>query len=66
MTDEQDIYRAAKLVIDQHGDDAADFAMKHSQQLFDAGDREGAATWQLILEAIVELQRERAPDEPLN
>lgn len=45
MTDDRDIYRAAKLVIDQHGGDAADFAMKRSEQLFDNDDAEGAATW---------------------
>jgi len=30
--------------LDQHGDDAADFAMKRSEQLFDNDDAEGAAT----------------------
>jgi hypothetical protein len=40
--------------------------MKRSEQLFDDGDREGAATRRLILKAIVELQRPRQNDEALN
>jgi hypothetical protein len=47
MTAEQDINRAAELMIDQHGDDAGDFALKRSEQLFDEGDAEGAATSRL-------------------
>lgn len=63
VIDDPDIYRAAKLIIDQHGADAGDFALKRIERLFDAGDGEGDTTWRLILAAIVELQRERQEDE---
>ena len=61
--DDLDIRRAAKSVIDQHGNDASGYALSRSQQLFADGDAEGAAAWRLILKAIVELQQERRPDE---
>ncbi len=56
MTDDIDIYRAAKLYIDQHGDQAALQAAMRSDELFDTGDLEGAATWRMIIKAIEVLQ----------
>jgi hypothetical protein len=38
-----DIYRAAKLLIDQHGDDAAIKAAQRADQLLDEGDVQGSA-----------------------
>ncbi len=52
MTDDIDIYRAAKLYIDQHGDQASLQAAMRSDELFDTGDLEGAATWRMIIAAI--------------
>ncbi len=66
MTAALDVFHAAKLLIDQNGDDASDFALQRAEQLLDAGDIEGAAIWRQIFNAIVELQRKRVPGEPLN
>ncbi len=40
MVPELDIYRSAKLVIDQHGEDAAKHAAKRADALLEAGDME--------------------------
>ena len=51
MTADIDIYRAAKLYIDQHGDQAALQAAMQSDALLDVGDLDGAATWRKIIKA---------------
>jgi len=56
MTANIDIYRAAKLYIDQHGDQAALQAAMRSDESFDTGDLDGAATWRMIIKAIEVLQ----------
>jgi hypothetical protein len=61
-----DIYRAAKLVMDQHGDEAATFAAARADWLLEEGDAEGAAIWRQILAAIEELQRGPRKDEAVN
>ena len=66
MTSDPDICRAAKLIIDQCGKDVGDFAAGRADALMEEGDAEGALIWRRILEAIVELQRERREDEALN
>ena len=66
MTDAVDIYRAAKLVIDRHGDDAALHAAARTAVLAGEGDVEGAEVWRQITAAVEELQRERRPDEAVN
>ena len=66
LTVDLDIYRAAQLVIDQYAEGAADYAIGRFKQLYNDHDTDGAVTWKLILEAIVELQRERGPDESVN
>jgi hypothetical protein len=66
MTDIIDIYRAAKLVIDRHGDDAALYAAARTAVLAGEGDVEGAEVWHQITAAVEELQRERRPDEAVN
>ena len=50
LTGDIDIYRAAKLYIDQHGDQAALQAAMQSDALLEAGDMEGAATWRKIIQ----------------
>jgi hypothetical protein len=40
-----DIYRAAKLLIDQHGPDAGLSAAGRADLLLEEGDTEGAAVW---------------------
>jgi hypothetical protein len=66
MTDAIDIYRAAKLVIDRHGDDAALYAAARTAVLSGAGDAEGAAIWRQITAAVEELQREIRPGEAVS
>jgi hypothetical protein len=66
VIDDPNIYRAAKLSIDQHGDNAATWASLRADQLLAERDAEGNAVWRRILEAIEELQRGRRDGEPLN
>jgi hypothetical protein len=66
MTSEPDIFRAAKLLIDQHGENAGPRAAARADQLLDAADMIGAATWWRILKAIEELKRGRREGEPVN
>jgi len=63
---ELDIYRAAKLLIDQHGEDAPIRAAERADELLEAGDTEGAAIWRAIMVAIEELQRGRRDGESVN
>ena len=60
------IYRAAKLVIDRHGEDASLYAAARTAVFAGEGDVEGAAVWRQITTAAEELQRERRPDEAVN
>ena len=54
--DEKDIYRAAQLLIDKHGNMASLRASERAVELGDAGDVEGVQTWGAILRAINELR----------
>ncbi len=45
MIPDFDIHRSAKLLIDQHGDEAARHAATQADKLADAGDREGRRVW---------------------
>ena len=66
MTDTVDIYRAAKLVIDRHGEEASLYAAARTAVLAGEGYEEGAAVWRQITAAVEELQRERRPGEAVN
>jgi hypothetical protein len=55
MISDPDIFRAAKLLIDQHGEGAAIWAAQWADTLADEGDLQGAIVWRRILEAIDEL-----------
>jgi hypothetical protein len=57
MIPDLDIYRAAKLLIDQHGQDATIRAAERADELLEGGDTEGAAIWRAIAAAIEELRR---------
>jgi hypothetical protein len=61
-----DIYRAAKLCVDQHGDDAPIRAAERADGLLEDGDIEGAAIWRAMMGAIEELQRGPRDGERLN
>lgn len=66
MTDDSDIFQAAKLVIDNHGEDASLYTAARTAVLAGEGDVEGAAIWRRIAAAVEELQRERRPGELVN
>jgi hypothetical protein len=66
LTDDLDIYRAAKLVIERHGGEAMLLAEARAVVLTGEGDVEGGAIWQRIKAAVEELQRQRRPDETTN
>jgi hypothetical protein len=66
MVDDPDIFRAAKLLIDRHGEEAATFAAGRADLLLEEGDIDGSAVWRRILAAIEELQRGRREDEAVN
>jgi hypothetical protein len=66
MTSDPDIYRAAKLMIDQHGENALLRAAERADQLLEAGDMIGAAAWRRIVKAIEELGRRRREGEAVN
>lgn len=63
MTDEIDIYRSAKLYIDQHGEQAALQAAIQADALLEAGDMDGTATWLKIIKAI-EVMQATEPEGP--
>jgi len=66
VTSDPDIFRAAKLVIDQHGDDAPSLVAQRADDLLEGSDMIGAATWRRILAAIEELRRGRREGEVVN
>ena len=61
-----DIYHAAKLLVDQHGEDASIRTAERADELLEAGDIEGATIWHSILATIEELQRGPEPGEMVN
>ena len=66
MIPDLDIYRAAKLLIDQYGKDAAIRGAERADKFLEEGGMKGATIWRAILGAIEELQRERGPGEAVN
>ncbi len=65
MVADLDIYRSARLLIDQHGEDAPIFAAMQADKRAEAGDRKGRAVWLRVIRTIEELQRTRPRrDEP--
>ena len=62
MTPDLDIYRAAKLLIDRHGDDAVIEAAMVADKMLKRGDLDGLATWKRILKTIEELRAGKRPD----
>ena len=64
MVDDLDIYRSAKLLVDQHSEDAAIEAAMRADAMLEKGEILGATAWRRIVKAIEELQRqEPAPGE---
>jgi hypothetical protein len=56
MVSDPDIWRAASLLIQQHGDEAELVADKRSAEMLIDGDLEGREMWVRIRRAIIELQ----------
>ena len=61
MIDERDVWRAAKLMIDQHGVEAPIEAALRADKMLDVGDLDGQAVWKAILKAVLELVNKK-PD----
>ncbi len=61
MTSNFDIYRSAKVLIDQHGEGAQVEAEKRAENLEANGAAVGAAVWKRILSAVQEMQRTEPP-----
>ncbi len=55
MVDDTDVYRSAKLLVEQHGADALLEAALRADELLDAGDLDGRAVWLRIRKAVLEL-----------
>ena len=64
MTPDIDIWRAANLVVKQHGENAEIVAAQRADLMLERGDPEGRLVWLRIKRAIVELQAApaRKPD----
>ncbi len=63
MTSNLDIYRAAHLLIERHGDDAPIEAAMRADELMETGDMEGRAVWLRIVKAVEELLSEERPED---
>jgi hypothetical protein len=61
-TSDIDIYRAARELIKQHGDDARIHAAIRADELLEAGNMEGKAVWMRIMKAVDELLSEDRPE----
>ena len=61
MIYERDVWQAAKMLIDQHGDEAAVQAAKRVDEMCAVGDSEGQAVWAAIRKAVIELAN-KIPD----
>ena len=56
MISDLDIWRAANLLIRQHGEDAELEAAKRADLMLERGDLDGQSLWRRVRRAIVELQ----------
>lgn len=66
MTEEIDIWRAAHLLVKQHGADAETVAAQRADELLAQGDVDGERVWKRIVLAVNELQRRARIDERRN
>ena len=62
MASQLDIYRSAKLLVDQHGDEAPIHAVMRAGEFLDKGDLDGAAVWRWIVSTVNELLADRRAD----
>lgn len=66
MITDRDVYAAANLFIQRHGDEAAIHAAMRADEFGAKNDIDGQRAWSRIMEAIKQLQRVRAPGETIN
>ncbi|MES2985300.1 MAG: hypothetical protein V4735_08950 [Pseudomonadota bacterium] len=57
MTSQKDIYRSAKIFMQQHGEDAERLALDKMNHFMALEDVVGASTWLMIAQAIQELEK---------
>jgi hypothetical protein len=57
-----DIFCAANLFIEQHGEDAPIQAAMKADKMLDAGDMDGKAVWMRVIKAINELLAKERPE----
>ena len=63
MITDLDIYRSARVLIDQHGEDAPFWAAQKADAMLESGNLDGKRLWLMILEAVEDLlSKERPPD----
>ncbi len=58
MIPDIDIYRAANVIIKQHGQDAPIEAAMRADAMLEAGDLDGYSVWRRILHAVEALRRD--------
>ena len=63
MVEGIDVYRAANLLIKQHGDEAAIHAAQQADACLEKCDLDGKVVWLAVIEAIRELQDTTPPNE---
>ena len=63
MIIELDIYRSARVLIDQHGEDAPIWAVQNVDAMLERGDIDGERLWLKILKAIEDLLSKERPPE---
>jgi hypothetical protein len=56
MIPDRDIWRAANLLIREHGADAEIVAARRAEDMAERGDHEGKSVWLRIRRAVVEMQ----------
>ncbi len=61
MTSDLNIYRSAKVLIDQHGKGAHEEAERRAESLAVKREAAGAAVWKPIATALQEIQRTAPP-----
>lgn len=65
MVDETDIWGAARILLDEFGQEAVGRAAARALELKGNGDVEGEEVWGRVMDAILELRRIiRRPEEP--
>jgi hypothetical protein len=60
LRDDSGVRRAARLVIDELGEDAAEYAVTRAMVLQRQGDEVGASTWRRVAPVIEEMERKKS------